>query len=394
MVNIRVGSDIEGEPTGIDVALLTTDYVLTNFGKLDGTTIYQIISDFDDMLAERPPEDKSVKGFIDHLEYHSGGTLRLVPPVFLAYGLDNEKLMDVYRRITKLYPGAVEGGRDIQKALRIPIHYITSTWENGAAGIMEPLGVPAKRVHASPLNLGRYTLTDSEKALIRKSAEELNAIASSITDKSKELQMDGSVKSFEDFDPRRKERFWKLKKIFIDRLGSMPEIMRLYEEVRIVDAGQKAAIFRKYVKKPGYTSVAIGDSSTDVVMLKQVRDDEDIAIAHNAKKVAIDAANFALGTKNYYITAPILGIADRRGKRGLIEVANNWSFNSLIEYMKKCALPRKVIATTEEIFGYGRTEFPRFVYLPSLSSQDREEFVQWSSNLRSELRGTETAIIR
>jgi predicted HAD superfamily phosphohydrolase len=397
MANIFVSSDVEGELTGVDIALETTSYILSKHGGLDGTTIYQLISWLDDVFYEFPPDNESVKKFINDLDYSSGSTLRLAPGVFLGYGLNNEQLAKVYREVTKLYPGAVEGGIDIQKVLGIPIHYITTTWESGVAGFVEPLGVPPERVHASPLDLDRYRLSEKEREVIRNAALELNDIASTITDKGKELQIDSSIKSFEDFEPFRQERFWKMKEIFVDRLGGIPEIRRLYEEVKIVDAGQKAKIFRNEMEKAGFgydKSVSVGDSSTDVVMHRRCKENGGIAIAHNAKSVAIDAANFALGTKNYYITVSILGIAERKGKEGLIKAANNWGFSPLIDYMGECGLPEVVIEKTEKIFGPGGTEFPHFEYLEGLTDEQMEIVKDWSSDLRSQLRGTETAIIR
>ncbi len=396
MANIFVGSDIEGELTGADIALETTAYILDKAG-LNGTTVYQMTSLFDDVLAEFPPQDKSVRDFIARLNYSSGGTLRLVPAFFKGYGIDGKGLQDAYRQITKLYPGAVEGGRDIQEALGIDIHYLTTTWENGAAGFVEPLGVPPERVHASPLDIDRYKLNAAEIQVIKSGVKKLHDFTLEIKDKGKELQIDKSVKSFDDFEPFIQERFWKMKKIIIDDFGAIPEIMRLYEEVRIVDAGKKAEIFKREMERAAAMfpqAVAIGDSSTDRKTLVQVRDNGGVAIAHNAKPEAIDNANFALGTKNYYITAPILGIADKGGMDALIGLADGWSYDLLMRNIEKHKLPEIVADRTKGIFGNGRTEFPRFVYLPHLNQQEREEFAKWSKQLRYELRGAEIAIIR
>jgi len=395
-LNYNFCTDYEGEITRIDAALDVLAKLLLKRGIVnsieEGEIIYKIISGFDDVTAELVKGTEYTNDLIEKLNYTSGDTLRLIPVFFKALDVTDKELAGIYKEIGTLYPGAEEGARDIQELLGTELNIISTSWDGFLYSINEGI-VPNKNIYGTPMKLdnNKYTLNKAEKKIILKSLEQIKTLD--------EIVLDESIKRIEDLDLKSYIDYLIMKGIFFIDFAKIPAVMEMYNDIRPIGSKEKAKAVMtasEKAKVPLDKIICVGDSSTDKDMLELVRKNGGITWTHNGKNSILDSADFNLMTENYYITVPLVAIADSQGKEGLIKLAKEWSYNNLVSYLKESVdneVYNEIERTLDNIFVQQETPLSTFTYLPALDSEKLASLKDKNEEIRKKLRG-EAALIR
>ncbi|MCK4808559.1 MAG: hypothetical protein KAS90_02980 [Candidatus Aenigmarchaeota archaeon] len=395
-MNYNLCTDCEGEITPIDAALDVLAKLLLKRGIVnsieEGEIIYKIISGFDDVTAELVRGTQYSNDLIEKLEYTSGDTLRLIPVFFKALDVTDKELKNIYKEIGILYPGAEDGAKDIQELLGTELNIISTSWDGFLYSINEGI-VPNKNIYGTPMELDndKYTLNEAEKKIILDSLKQIKLL--------NEIVLDESIKRIEDLDLKSYLDYLIMKGIFFIDFAKIPAVIEIYNDIRPIGSKEKAKAVQKAAEKaktPLDKIICVGDSSTDKNMLELIKENGGITWTHNGKNSILDSADFNLMTENYYITAPLVAIANSQGKEGLIELAKSWSYNNLLSYLKDSVddeIYNEMKINLDNIFVQQETPFSTFTYLPGLDKMQLEQLKDKNEEIRKKLRG-EAALIR
>ncbi|MCK5063152.1 MAG: HAD hydrolase family protein, partial [Candidatus Aenigmarchaeota archaeon] len=372
-MNYNFCTDYEGEITPIDAALDVLAKLLLKRGIVnsieEGEIIYKIISGFDDVTAELVRGTQYSNDLIEKLEYTSGDTLRLIPVFFKALDVTDKELKDIYKEIGELYPGAEEGAKDIQELLGTELNIISTSWDGFLYSMNDGI-VPNKNIYGTPMKLDndKYTLNEAEKKIILDSLEKIKPL--------KEIKLDESIKRIKDLDLKSYIEYLIMRRIFFIDFAQIPAVMEIYNDIRPIGSKEKAKAVQEAAEKANVELkdvICVGDSSTDKDMLKLVKENGGITWTHNGKNSILDSAHFNLVTDNYYITAPLIAIANRFGKDGLILLARDWIYDSLLAHLEQSVeveIYTKMKQRLDQIFIEKKTPFSTFTYLPDLDSKE------------------------
>ncbi|MEA3229974.1 MAG: hypothetical protein U9P44_03590, partial [archaeon] len=102
-------------------------------------------------------------------------------------------------------------------------------------------------------------------------------------------------------------------------------------------------------------------------------------------------------TKDYYMTVPLVAIANETGKYGLIRLARDWSYEGLLSSLNSYLnldIAKTINDRLHSIFVRQRTAFPTFTYLPDLNQPELNSLKDNNEKIRRELRGEAIAGVR
>jgi len=395
-LNYNLCTDYEGEITRIDAALDVLAKLLLKRGIVnsieEGEIIYKIISGFDDVTAELVRGTEYSNDLIEKLEYTSGDTLRLIPVFFKALDVTDKELKDIYKEIGTLYPGAEEGAKDIQELLDTELNIISTSWDGFLYSMNEGI-VPNQNIYGTPMKLDndKYALNKAEKKIILDSLEKIKPL--------NEIVLNESIKRIEDLDLESYVDYLIMKGIFFIDFAKIPAVMEMYNDIRPIGSKEKAKAVEKAADKAKVELkyvICVGDSSTDKDMLELVKKNGGITWTHNGKNSILDSADFNLMTENYYITVPLVAVANSQGKKGLIELARDWNYDNLLSCLKESVddeVYNEMKITLDNIFVQQETPFSTFTYLSGLDKIQLEQLKDENEAVRKKLRG-EAALIR
>ena len=267
-------SDCEGPLTINDNAFeLSGKYIE------DGETFFEIISKYDDVLADE----------IKRPGYNAGGTLKLILPFLKAYGATSKAITEFSEDTVLLVPGA----RDTLQFVycTMPSFIVSTSYQQYIKALCNLTGFPYENTYSTSLNMDKYPLTPKEKVKLRELREHI------INDSS----------------------FENLEKIFWETIPQMA-INQIVEDVDPVGGeGKKKAvedIINKFQFKPS-DLMYVGDSITDVQPLRYALEEGGLSISFNGNEYAIDETEIAVMADN---TLPISFLADLFNKAGKEEV--------------------------------------------------------------------------
>jgi len=121
----------------------------------------------------------------------------------------------------------------------------------------------------------------------------------------------------------------------------------------------------------------IGDSITDTLALRYLRENNGLAISFNGNEYAIKEAEIAVISDNTVITSLLADIFNKYGKKLLLELIKNWSLKNIEKY----SYPNKLQKSINQIF---KKKMPR---VEIISKNNIRELVEASTNFRKRIRG-------
>lgn len=272
----------------------------------DGERFFQIISRYDDILADE----------IKRPGYNAGGTLKLILPFLKAYGATNKDITSFSEETVLLVPGA----RDTLQYVYciMPSFIVSTSYQQYIQALCNLTGFPFENTYSTKLDMDKCDLTPEEETRL--------------TELRKDILEDDSFDNLE-------EIFWKL-------IPQMP-LGKLIDDVNPVGGeGKKEAVLdiMKRFKFKAQDLMYVGDSITDVHPLRYAREENGLAVAFNGNEYAINETEVAVMADN---TLPISILADLFNKGGRDEVIEFISLfgedpqRALYEYPVDLQLARK-----------------------------------------------------
>lgn len=271
-----------------------------------GDALFRTLSAYDDVLAQvvRPPG------------YQAGDTLRLIVPFLLAFGVTDEVARAFSARGLLVLPGAKQalaliGGR-------MPCFVVSTSYRPYLEALAPRLGLRPEQVFCTEISFNRWRLSVGERRRLRQLCREIAALPVP--------ELPPGVERLEDLPPSTRRTVER-----IDRL--LQEISRMecgacLREVRPLGSAEKAACLRRIAERCGgdlSELVYVGDSITDQEALRTVREAGGAAVAFNANRYAIRAAEFACLSPHALALALVAEVFRQGGREALREAAREWS---------------------------------------------------------------------
>lgn len=267
-----------------------------------GDKFFTIISRYDDYLADVIKKER----------YTAGGTLKLIVPFFKAYRLTNEKIKQFSKRSLKFVPGA----KDMLKNLKseIQIFIISTSYSPYIDALCEIIDLPRENTFSTPLDLDSYFISENERKQLIKIYQRILKFSLSPPDKNEQISLET------------KKTLEKLDEIFFHQIPSM-KCGNIFKKVNPVGGKEKARIVKKIAKEKKCRIediIYIGDSITDAVALRLVKEKGGVAISFNGNFYALREAEFACISNNALPLFLIIKNFKEEGKKGVEKIAFNW----------------------------------------------------------------------
>jgi len=276
--------DLEGPLSPMDHA-----YEVMKEHVPDGDRLFEVISRYDDVVY-----------FEERREgYEPGTTLALIVPFLLAHGVTEEDLRKVSER-ADLTPGALETVRE----LTCPKFIASTSYEQHALTVASRLGIPEENVYCTRLPLDSAPeLTDEERELVREIERELL-----------------------DLHPPDEVDDRELVETVDELLGRLEgtKVGEFCSQIKVVGGTRKAEAVEDVCESLGLETsevACIGDSITDVEMLRAVREGGGLAVAFNGNEYCVPEADVAVAAPSLIAVLPILETFFEHGKEEALEVA-------------------------------------------------------------------------
>jgi len=254
------------------------DLGLQNYDMGD---FFFMISNYDDYLIDTP----GIKEKLGIPEYQPGDTLRIMAPLYVACFTNNE-LLDLAKKNLGILPGIRELMALLQKEWEIFV--ISTSYTQFAYQVTKELNISKDHVYCtefpiSDLKTQVSNINESVERLVKKTFD-------------KYLKNNKNLESvLEDLN----EFFWRGKKS--DYINIMNKI-----SVRGGKRKEQAVEDISYrIDTPISEIISIGDSITDINMLKRVNDEGGIAVSFNGNRFSLKYANVAVTTPNGLGVLPI-----------------------------------------------------------------------------------------
>ncbi len=264
-----VALDCEGPITLNDNAYEFTEALIPGGGEF-----FARVSRYDDYLAdvERRPG------------YKAGDTLKLILPFLKAFGATNEGLRDFSCRTLRVLPRAVETLRALVRLA--PTFIISTSYRPYLEALCEISGFPMERVFCTEVDFEAVRLSPAEEKELRRLVEEILNLPL--------IEIPPGARGFSDLPPESQRAVERMEEIFWEIIPRM-EAGRFLREVNPVGGSEKARAVETALAEtgtPGSGALYFGDSITDVEALSLVREAGGGAVAFNANRYALRAANF------------------------------------------------------------------------------------------------------
>ncbi|HJW65858.1 MAG TPA: hypothetical protein VJ507_03645 [Candidatus Bathyarchaeia archaeon] len=347
-------TDCEGPISKNDNAFEATARFVPN-----GDRLFSIISRYDDVLAE----------VIKKPGYNAGDTLKLILPFLKAYGLTDERLKEFSAEKLVLIAGSKT---TLDYVRRLSDAFIVSTsYEHYIRALCGALGFPFENTYCTRLNIDKYQFSDRERSQLREFAAEIAQMPM--------ITIPPSAKSLEDFSEQDQQTVIQLDSIFWEEISRMGAGI-VFRVVKPIGGREKAEATRDAAEKTRVQLLDIlyvGDSITDVEAFRLVRENGGLTVSFNGNEYAIRNAEVAVQSENNMVTAVIAELFSKLEKKGVLQVLENWSHETL----KHASIDRSVL---EKLFALYPSKLPK---VQIVTPQNMESLVSESSAFRKKVRG-------
>jgi len=328
-----VVSDCEGPITVNDNAFELAEHFIE-----DGKKFFQIVSHYDDILADE----------IKRPGYNAGSTLKLILPFLKAYGATNPEMEKFSQENVLLVPGARATLGLLQFIM--PTYIVSTSYEPYIRALCNLTNFAFNQCYCTSLDLDKHPLNSAEQ------------------EKLKQLRL--SIVENPDFN--------NLERIFWEELPKM-EIYSLVEEVKPVGGEAKKEAVLDIIDKRDFQAsdlMYVGDSITDVQPLSFARENGGIALSFNGNEFALDNASIAAISDSTVIISVIADLFNRSDRKAVEDFTISFEKNpekAVEEHPVNPQLASKLVETNTR--------------LEMITEYNLEELKEESSRFRKELRG-------
>jgi len=328
-----VVSDCEGPLSANDNAFELAGHFIE-----DGERFFQIVSQYDDILADE----------IKRPGYNAGSTLKLILPFLKAYGATNQNMKDFSQENVLLIPGARATLGLLQFIM--PTYIVSTSYEPYIRALCDLTNFSFNQCYCTRLDLDSHPLGNADQEKLR--------------------QFRLSIVDDPDFD--------NLERIFWEELPEM-EIYSLVEEVDPVGGEAKKEAVLDIMGKRSFQAsdlMYVGDSITDVQPLNFAKENGGIALSFNGNEFALDNASIAAISDNTVITSVIADLFNRYDLKVVQDFALSFEKDpekAVQEHPLNPQLASKLVETNTR--------------LEMVTENNLEELKEESSKFRKKVRG-------
>jgi energy-converting hydrogenase A subunit R len=354
--------DLEGPISVIDFAAemgrLLRDKPELNLKNYDMGEFFSMISNYDDYLIDFP----GIKEKLKIPEYQPGDTLRLMAP-FYVYCFSDKELTTLVKQNLGLLPGSKDLMRFLRKNWEIFV--ISTSYTPFARIVTSALNIPQDHVYCTDFQIkklkeGLGSLEVAANVLIKK-------IFQKYLNNNKELE--SVIDELNDF-------FWK---------EPISNYIKIMNQVKVRGGkGKESAVeeISKWTKIPISEMIALGDSITDIDMLKRLNDEKGIAISFNGNKFSVKYANIAITSINNLGVLPVFEAKNNREK-----FLEKWESEfETFQYDPK-KISNELISKECKSFFIKHNFVPEIVSLTNKSEAEIKEVISRQEKMRKLVRG-------
>jgi len=349
MSNRLIFLDCEGPITLDDNA-----FELCGHFMIRGCHFFSLLSRYDDYLAD----------VVKKPGYQAGNTLKLIVPFLKAFGVTNEKARQFCRTHITFVP---EAPRVVRGLSRITTVFILSTSYCYYVEAVREKTECLLRIYATHLDLDRHTLPEEEVQALRRLEEEISEFPLfSLEEVENASQLSLSARRTID----------RLEDVFQREIAQM-SCRQMMEGIQPVGGSEKMKSLLDLCGTSGSISdmMYVGDSITDMEVLRLVRERGGVAVSFNGNRYAVREAQFACTC----LTAlPILFLGEifcGRGKEAILEVTQDWPKNLPDEWREKLLSP--AVST----------------YLTAVTEKNCHSLIERSETVRKQVRGKQIGML-
>lgn len=324
----------------------------------NGDKIFEVLSRYDDLLA-----------FKNRVGYEPGDTLALIVPFLLSNNITEKDISKVSAK-AKIVNGAKEL-ISMCRDLGWKTYIISTSYEQHAYSIGARLGVNKENIICTSLQLDKLKKSVSEDIAIIKKAE------------------DDILKFYENMDKNKEEMIARLDEFFYKELPKK-SYGDVFSKVKVVGGMRKVEAMLKIAQENKVELrdiIVVGDSITDSLMLKKVKEENGIAIVFNGNSYAVPYANLGLASMDIRFLQIIVNALTI--EEDVIKIVKEWEKNRT--YFAKVQIPYHMI--TPEIKEFlesvkiPKEKFPYFNYLEGASSEKLSKVIEIHQLFRKWVRG-------
>lgn len=327
----------------------------------DGAAFFTQVSRYDAYLADLAPKPG----------HQAGDALKLILPFLKSAGLTNDRVAEYCRQHLTLMPRA-EAAYPFLHTLNFPMFASSAGYRPFAQAVAAKLGFVPERLYCTDLDLDRYELSEAEAGELRRLLGEIVAAPA--------IAWPSEAKTPADLAPEAQEAVGLMERIFGEQIPGL-DIGRIYQEVKPRGGPEKASDLENGLAQTGLNlanAMYVGDSRTDAPALEKVRAGGGVALAFNADRHAIKAAEIIVVADTAWPVALLVAVFLEWGKEGVVELAQSTRPGG----SKYLAIPEAMIEPIMMGLQGGKTFN---LYHPGTSR--REEVIRDSEAMRRGLRG-------
>jgi energy-converting hydrogenase A subunit R len=357
MHQVQLHTACEGPLALNDIAL----ELCREFLPPDGAAFFTQVSRYDDYLADIAQKPG----------HQAGDASKLILPFLRSAGLTNDRMAEFSRQHLRLMPKA-EDAYPFLHTLNFPIFAFSAGYGPFARAVAARLGFGPERCLCTEVDLDRYELSDAEAGELRRFLGEIAAAPA--------LSWPPEAKTPADLAPEAQEALGLMDRIFEEKIPSL-DIGRIYREVNAMGGPEKARALEDSLAQTGLTlanAMYVGDSRTDAPALEKVRAGGGVALALNADRHALQAAEVVVVADTAWPVALLVAVFLEWGKEGVVELAQSTRPGG----SKYLVIPETMIEPIMMGLQGGKTFN---LYHPGTSR--REEVIRDSEAMRRRLRG-------
>jgi len=357
-----INSDWEGPWVTADHA-----FDIMRQGIEGGDRLFTNISAYDDYLAY----------VVKKKGYEPGNTLALIAPFLIAFGLDNDFLVEKAKDNANFIAGSIKAIELLRRSYTVNI--ISTSYHQYVHYTAYLAGVPEENTYCTWFPIDEYAseMSGADKDLVREMALTIMSMPplDIDTNDGQDVLDENTVCSIGQMD----SFFW-------DILPSTG-FCSVLEEVQPVGGTRKYEAVISALDKQGLDmkqSATIGDSITDWKMLDLTRDAGGLALSFNGNEYAVSNCNVAVMSGNCMVTALLVEVFELGGLGAVEALVLDWGWPSIKELYQQ----GKVDSAIYNAFRHAFTgsDFPHAVWV---TEENLDETVEVSKRYRRSVRGTQ-----
>jgi predicted HAD superfamily phosphohydrolase len=357
MQSIQVNTACEGP-----LALNDNAFELCrDFLPPDGIRFFTQVSRYVDYLTNLAPRP----------DFKAGDLLKLILPFLKGAGLTNQKMATYSQDHLTLMPGAEAAYRFLH-TLKLPLFAVSAGGRPFAEAVAARLGFAPFHLYCTEVNLEGWELPEAEAAELRRLLGEITATPA--------IELPPEAKTLADLAPEVQEAIGLFNTIFWEKIPGM-DVGRLYQEANAMGGPEKAQSLEDSLSRTGLAMtdlMYVGSSSTDGPALEKVRNGGGVALAFNAHRDAVKAAEIIVAADTAWPVALMAAVFQTWGKEGVVELAQSTRPGA----SKYLAIPETMIEPIMMGLQSGKTFN---LYHPSTA--DQEKIMADSTAMRRRLLG-------